>query len=334
MKKAQKIVEDIIAAGLEAKAFPGGQYALVNLDEVIINNFGVKDYILNEKTDGNEIYDIASLSKVISTSTLVHYFISKKMFNYDTYISEVLDYFPHKNIQVKDLLAHTSGLPAYLIEGNDLATKEEVIESIKRTKLIYEKNTKIIYSCVGFIVLGLLMEKLTNKPLDELAKKYVFSPLNMLNTTYNPTDKTRFVSTEFRDDKVFKGYCHGIVHDGLAYALGGVSGNAGVFSNVEDIAKYIQRLLKQDFLYPQENIDKMFESYIEIDDDNRSLGWAKPLGDKKDIITHTGFTGCNIAIDRKQKLGFVLLTNAIFPKRENNKIFGYRNKIFKELFTE
>ena len=119
----------------------------------------------------------------------------------------------------------------------------------------------------------------------------------MTDTSYRP-DVNRAVVTECRDDKVYQGFLKGIVHDGLAFAQQGLSGNAGLFSTVGDIAKFIQNL----------------------------------INDINEIIFHTGFTGCNIVIDRKRKMGFVLLTNAIHPKREQNDIFKYRNKISQILF--
>lgn len=328
-------IDNIIQDGLNTKAFPGGQYALVFSHSITFKHFGVRDYISNEKTDGSEIYDIASLTKVISTSTLAHYLMYKGYFNLDTRVVDVLKDFPHKDIQIKDILAHTSGLPAYLVNGNDLTTREEVIETIKRTPLSYEKNTKIVYSCVGFIVLAHFMEALMNEPIDVLAKKYVFEPLTMVDTSYYP-DLNRVVPTEYRDDKVYQGYLKGQVHDGLAFAQGGISGNAGLFSTALDIAKFIQNLINDTFIYPKEVIDLMFRSYIKKTEGettlHRSLGWNKVDDDYDQIIFHTGFTGCNIVIDRKKKLGFVLLTNAVHPKREQNNIFPYRNRIFDLLF--
>mgnify|MGYP000847428313 FL=1 len=335
MEDYTKEIDNIIDQGLNAKAYPGGQYALVFSNRLIIKHFGVRDYLHHEKTDGTEIYDVASLTKVISTSTVAHYLMYQGLFSLDTYIVEVLKDFPHQDIQVKDILAHTSGLPAYLANGNDLKTREEVIEVIKQTPLVYEKNTKVIYSCVGFIVLAHFMEKLTHKPINELAKTIVFDPLKMTDTSYRP-DVNRAVVTEYRDDKVYQGFLKGIVHDGLAFAQQGLSGNAGLFSTVGDIAKFIQNLINDTFIYPKEIVDLMFESYIKRTEGDlilhRSLGWNKPDNDINEIIFHTGFTGCNIVIDRKRKMGFVLLTNAIHPKREQNDIFKYRNKISQILF--
>ena len=330
-----KQIETIIESGLKNKAYPGGQYALIYNNEVHTNHFGYKSLAPKIKTNGEELYDIASVTKVIATSTLVHLYIYEGLMDYETYVFEVLKDFPHQNIQIKDLLAHTSGLPAYIENANDLKTREEVIEAIYNTKLVYEKNTKIVYSCVGFITLGLLLETLTNKSLDNLAEERIFKPLNMTSTTYHPNPLLA-APTEYRDDNVYQGYLVGKVHDGLAYALGNVSGNAGVFSTARDLAIFIKRLLNNDFIFPKEVIDKLFNSYIRIEQKdgiyNRSLGWAKPAEDKNSIIYHTGYTGCVIVIDRKQNQGFVMLTNGVHPKRENNNVFPYRSKIIKLLF--
>lgn len=330
-----KQIDTIIEDGLNNKAYPGGQYALVSKDKVHISHFGYKSLDPLIKADGSEVYDVASLTKVISTSTLAHLLIYKGYMSYETYVIDILPDFPHKDIQIKDLLAHTSGLPAYIFRGDDLSTRKEVIKAIYQTKLVYQKNSKVVYSCVGFIVLGIMMEKIMNTPLDKLAEKYIFKPLKMNNSNYH-ANKDLAAPTEYRDDLVYKGYLVGKVHDGLAYAMQGVSGNAGLFSTASDLTKFVRAILNEEFIYPKEVIDKMFASYIRIQEEDgvyhRSLGWAKPANDKDTIIYHTGFTGCMLVIDRKQKLGFIMLTNGIHPKREKNNVFPYRNKINKILF--
>ncbi len=323
-------IKEILEDGVKKGAFPGGEFALIYDDKVYLHKFGVKSLLPPMPLKGDEVYDVASLTKVISTSTLAHICLEKGLFTLDTYVSDILKDYPNK-IKIRDLMTHSSGLPAYLANGNDLKTKEEVKREIFNSKLIYEKNTKIVYSCLGFILLAYVIEEVLGDTIDKLAYKYIFKPLKMNNSTYHP-DIKRAVPTEYRNDKVFKGLVVGKVHDGLAYAQGGISGNAGLFSNVEDLAIFIRSILNDKFVLSSKQLDLLFPTQIKwIDGDGdliiRSLGWAKPKDDN-DIISHTGFTGCNMWIDRKRKIGFVLLSNAVHPKRENNKIFGYRRQIW------
>ena len=334
MKHKFDEIKAIIDEGIQQKAFPGGQCAFIYDNQVYIYRFGAKSINPFAPLTGDEVYDVASLTKVIATSTIAHIFLEKGILSLNTYVSDILKDYPYP-IQVRELMAHSSGLPAYLANGNDLKTKQEVKDAIFQANPIYEKNTQIIYSCLGFILLGYMLEKIGQMPLDKLAEKYIFKPLNMTHSTYHPNPLVA-APTEYRDDKVYQGLLTGQVHDGLSFAQGGISGNAGLFSTVEDIALFIKAILNETFVIGKKQLDLLFKSHIQITDTdtiNRSLGWAKPANDVNSIITHTGFTGCNMWIDRERKIGFVLLTNAVHPKRENNKIFPYRMKIWR-LFYE
>ncbi len=324
-------IKEILEDGIKKGAFPGGQFALVYDDKVYIHKFGVKSLFPPMLLKGDEVYDVASLTKVISTSTLAHICLEKGLFTLDTLVSDILKDYPNE-IKIRDLMTHSSGLPAYLANANDLKTKEEVVKEVYKAKFVYAKNEKIVYSCVGFILLAYVIEKVLGDTIDKLAYKYIFKPLKMNNTNYHP-DPLRAVPTEYRDDKVYQGLLVGKVHDGLSYAQGGLSGNAGLFSNVEDLSIFIRSIINDNFVLTSKQLALMFPSQIKkVDSEgdliNRSLGWAKPANDVDNIISHTGFTGCNMWIDRKRKIGFVLLTNAIHPKRENNKIFSYRLQIW------
>lgn len=332
MEDKIKEIEAILQEGLSAHAFPGGQYALVYKDKIFINYFGLKSYEPKIENRGHEIYDVASLTKTIATTTLAHFLIYQGHFSLDTYVVGVLKDYPHKDVQIKDLMGHSSGLPADIQRASLLKNKQEVIDKLYDLDLVYKKGEKVIYSCAGYLLLGIFIETVMKKPLNILAEEIIFKPLNMVDTSYFPP-LDRVVPTEYRDDPVFKGYLIGRAHDEKAFAMGNVAGNAGLFSTASDIAKYIQSILRQEFIFPNESIDLMFQSYIQKPDSqgvviHRSLGWAKPPDDKNTIIMHTGYTGCNMWIDRKQEIGFVLLTNGVHPKRTQNNVFPYREKIY------
>ena len=173
-------------------------------------------------------------------------------------------------------------------------------------------------------------------PINEAAEQVIFKKLKMTDTSYRP-DTNRAAPTEKREDEVYTGYLKGLVHDEKSFAMNGLSGHAGLFSTAYDIGLFIQSILQGKFVLKQETVNEMFKTRIIAEGryglTNRALGWEKPTDDNDKIIMHTGFTGCNMWIDLNLGLGFVLLTNAVHPKRENNNVFPYRRKI-KEILTK
>ncbi len=338
-------IKDILQQGVENKNFPGGQFCYIKDDQILCDTVGFKqiepDLITNT---GDEIYDVASLSKVISTTILAHKLIEDGVWTLDTLLKDILKRFSHDGITIKDLLIHSSGLKADVQRANKLTSRKELIDKLYQESPYYEKGSMVVYSDIGYLLLGLAIEQTLEMPLDEAAYKYIFMPLGMHDTSYH-TDKTRTAPTEFRDDTVFKGLLSGLVHDEKSFAMKGIAGHAGLFSTAKDICIFIKAILDDAFVLKRETVLKMSSVEIERKDQYgnlkaRSLGYEKPSQDhvlypyQDEVIMHTGFTGCNMMINLKRKTGFVLLTNAVHPKRELNHIFSYRNQIYEEIIKE
>lgn len=336
-----KEINALLNEGCKNKHFPGASYCIVYASgKTLCHHIGYKRlFPMIEKNTGSEIYDVASLTKVISTTTMIMKLIEEQKLFLDSKISNILPRFKHQEITIYDLLTHSSGLPADISRASTLKNREEVLNRIFEMNLIYKKNEHIVYSDVGFILLGLVIEKITQMNLDEYAKKIIYDPLDMKDTSYHP-DVNRAAPTEFRNDDIYQGYLTGSVHDEKAFAMGGLSGHAGLFSTTQDIAKLILAVLRNEFVLNKETVDMLFplrEKKTHPDGHmlQRALGWDKPTlggtaGDHvsyEDTIVHTGFTGCNMFIDRKHQVGFVMLSNAVHPKRNQNGIISYRNKI-------
>lgn len=334
-------ITDILNEGVQKEHFPGAQYCVVKKDGTIFCDFvGYKQtYPHKIKCDGTEIYDCASLTKVISTTTMIFKLIEDKKISLDTKISDILEQFKHKEIKVFHLLTHSSGLPADIPRAKTLKTPEDVKTKIFEFDLINPIGEKVIYSDIGFMLLGFVIEKITKLSLNDYATKVIFKPLGMTDTSYQP-NKERCAPTEYRDDDVFKGLLQGRVHDEKAFALNGMAGHAGMFSTAKDLAKFILAILQDNFVLSKETVDSLFP--VQIEDTSklgnkliRSLGWNKPTknstsGDNTSLentILHTGFTGCNVFIEKEKGIGFVLLSNAVHPQRELNGIRHYRNRI-------
>lgn len=335
-------INDLLRKGVALGHFPGASYAIVyrngNIDFDVV---GYKQLLPDRiKNTGREIYDCASLTKVISTTTMVMKLMEEGHISLDTHVSSVLPDFKHYDITVYHLMTHSSGLPADIRRAKTLVDKNDVLDRIYSYDLINPVGERVVYSDIGYILLGLMIEKITKKKLDRYAKEVVFDPLDMKDTSYHP-DPERCAPTEYRNDDVYQGWLRGLVHDEKAFALGGVAGHAGMFSTARDIAKFILSILNNDGrVLKQESVNQLFPLQIRDDREDgttlvRSLGWNKPTkggtaGDHvnfEDTILHTGFTGCNVWIERSKGIGFVMLSNAVHPKRENNQIIKYRNKI-------
>lgn len=192
-------------------------------------------------------------------------------------------------------------------------------------------GTQVIYTDFGFILLGLIIEYFMG-PLDEIAKAIIFEPLGMNDTRYCPSDTQRCAPTE---DHPQRGLIKGIVHDGKAFCMGQVSGNAGLFSTLSDTMTFAKMMLTQDERVLRNSSKALLHtSYTEKLNLNRTLGWFRydpswsfgPLV-SQDVLYHTGFSGTSIYIDFNHQLAIVILTNRVHPTRDNDKIQAVRIRL-------
>lgn len=334
-----KRIRELLQTAIMDNRFPGCHYALVTKDSVMVDYIGYKSLLpTKEPLIGDEIYDIASLTKVIATTSTIMKLVEEGVITLDQKVSTLLPRFKHLHISIKHLLTHQSGLPADVKGASKIPDETSLFNIIYDMDLIYETTKDVVYSDIGFILLGKIIETVTNKRLDQVVTEKVLKPLKMTDTSYQPSvDRT--APTEFRDDLVFKGLLKGQVHDEKAFLLNGLAGHAGLFSTAFDIGKFIKAILNDEFILSPEMTRMLFEPQITTDHGGvyvcRTLGWLKPYrkgfaGDEHDFfetIGHTGFTGCHMFIDKKNGVGFVLLSNAVHPKRELNGIIGLRNEI-------
>jgi len=354
LQPAYEVIEKAIAD----KAFPGATLAIGYRGKVAMHAFGHLSYeAKSPAVFVNTMYDIASLTKVVATTTIV-----AKLDEGDFPVPIDLDakverYLPEwaratapergltglvrenpaemewrHRVTVRHLLTHTSGLPAFKEYWRTSHSREESLARIMAEPLEYEPGTKEVYSDLGIILLAEIIERLTGKPLDTLANTYIFSPLEMKNTMYRPPQKLwpSIAPTEF-DNNLRHRLVQGEVHDENAFVLGGVSGHAGLFSTAPDLAAFCQMLLNGG-VYAQHRILRratiaQFTKPQELSSGTRTLGWAVPTegGSSGHYFSahsfgHTGFTGTSIWIDPDRQLFVVLLTNRVNPMRENTQI--------------
>lgn len=332
-------IENLLNRMINDNVFPGANYALLTKNNCYIGTTGNKSLIPKiEENSIDLLYDLASLTKVIVTNTIITKLLVKQQITLEDKVCDYLPRFKHQEITIFHLLTHSSGLQSDL-SWRTVNSKEQLLNNLYNLELKYKVGEQVVYSDVGFILLGLIIEKIYQKPLDQVAKEEVFIPLNMLNSCYNPIDKEKCVPTEVTETR---GVVQGIVHDEKCAILGGVAGHAGVFSTIEDIAKFCKMIQNNGYVgsyefLPKEYINLWFTPQKVVDEGQyRSIGWIvgkseNITGDLGDLDTmyHTGFTGNHIIINRKLNLYGVLLTNRIHPSRETNTLHPRRKEFLK-----
>jgi beta-N-acetylhexosaminidase len=334
---------DVIEKAIADKAFPGATLAVGYRGRVSVHAFGKLSYdAKSASTNLNTMYDIASLTKVVATTTLVAKLAEGDFAAPLDLDARVERYLPewasgpqpewrHK-VTVRHLLTHTSGLPAFKEYWRTSKGKADTLARIFAEPLEYEPGTKEIYSDLGIILMAEIVERLAGRTLDDLARTFIFSPLGMKDTMYRPPKKLwpSIAPTEI-DNNLRHRMVQGEVHDENAFAIGGVSGHAGVFSTAPDLAAFCQMLLNGGVYSHQRILRRatisQFTAPQQLSGGTRTLGWAVPTGGGSSghyfsthSFGHTGFTGTSIWIDPDRQLFVVLLTNRVHPTRENTKI--------------
>jgi CubicO group peptidase (beta-lactamase class C family) len=275
------------------------------------------------------IYDAASLTKPVVTATLAAMLSEAGQLDVNAPISRYLpgwacgpDPGRRGRVSVAHLLAHSSGLPPHEDYFVKLKSRSEILARALAEPLAHEPGAQSIYSDIGFILLGAIIERLTGRPLDQLAQERIFAPLGMTNTMFRPPKslRARIAPTE-RVSGARKRVLHGEVHDENASVMNGVAGHAGMFSTGPDLAIFCQMLLNGG-IYAHERILRRqtvteFTSPAPLAENTRTLGWNVPTEPSssgryfsKQSIGHTGFTGASMWIDKQKELFVVLLTNA------------------------
>ena len=334
-------VEKIIQDAISDSAFPGAVVLIEKNSKIVFEKaFGHFTYDKNSRPITlSTLFDLASLTKVISTTTCTMICIDKEMFKLDDKVSKYIPQFASnnkKNITIRNLLIHNSGLPAYKRYYKMFDNANDVLNDIYTTKLEYATGTETVYSDLGIIMLGKIIEKVSGMTLDKFAQKEIFYPLGMKNTLYNPPDSLKeFCAPTEYDDYWRHRQIQGEVHDETASLLGGVAGHAGLFSTAEDIAKVLQMLLQNGKYNDRQIVNAATVELFtkrQNKESTRALGWdtkAKVKSSAGDLFSedsygHTGFTGTSVWTDPEKKLFVVFLTNRVFPTRENHKLFEVR----------
>ncbi|GGM65427.1 serine hydrolase [Longimycelium tulufanense] len=276
------------------------------------------------------IFDVASVTKLF-TSIVVMQQVEAGRIDLQRQVAQYLPEFAangKESIPVEWLLTHRSGLPPFLLLWKNWPDKPARIRAVLEAAPQEKPGTKYIYSDLNLIALGVLAERVSGQPLDELVRQGITEPLGMSDTGYNPSPevRNRVAATEFVTDPP-RGLVHGEVHDENAWSLGGVAGHAGIFSTARDLAVLGQAILNggtyrgRQILRPDTVEDMLTNRNHDFPEDSHGLGfeldqrWYMEGLASPCTAGHTGFTGPSIVIDPLSRSLVVLLANRVHPSR-------------------
>ena len=322
-------IERVIERGIKAGGYPGAAVIVGRKGAAVFEKgFGRLSWSSSSTpVDAQRtIYDVASLSKVVGTTTAIMILYDEKKIGLD---DPVVNYIPtfgggdKDRVTIRQLLTHTSGLPA----GRDIwriaQTPLEARALVLNTNLEGRPGAQYIYSDLGADVLGLLVEVVAGEPLDKFLARRVFEPLGMNETFYRPADSLRYriAPTEVTPPRGYP--LRGEVHDENAYALGGVAGHAGLFSTASDLSVFAQMMLNGGEYNGVQIISKpTVDLFTSRSFGHRALGWDTAEGDYGSgrylgptAYGHTGFTGTSMWIDPEREMFVILLTNRVHAAR-------------------
>lgn len=338
-------ISALLQRGISDKIFPGAVAVIVEDGEVPYHKaFG--DRMVRPRTkrmQQNTIFDLASLTKPIVVATLVMRFAENGMLDITDPAKEYLPEFKRENITLQHLLTHTSGLPAWRPVYLKLKSRDEVISYLGEIGLEYPTGQQVVYSCLGYILLGKLIERTGGKSLDRLANEWIFAPAEMEDTQYCPPPEWKDNCAATEDSNRFEkrmtngerydwrtGIVCGEVHDENANFLGGVAGNSGLFSTARDLAKFCQIFLNGgSSVLNSHSIYQLSKSHTAGLNSERSIGWIIL---KDGSLYHSGFTGTSIRVHLDRRMFAILLTNRVHPDASREGILGFRDEFHKLVF--
>ncbi|HOV21788.1 MAG TPA: serine hydrolase domain-containing protein [bacterium] len=333
MRKKIYFVDKIIKEGIDKKIIPGAVLLVGNKNDIIYwKAYGNREITPEKiKMGKNTIFDLASITKPVATATSIMILVEESKISVN---DKVIKYIPEfgkngkKEITIKMLLTHYSGLSNQKFHN----TPTKILERICEETPIYKPDSEFNYSCLGYIILGKIVEIVSGKSLDVFTKEKIFEPLGMKDTMFNPPEKlwVRCAPTIYRDGKLLKGK----VNDMQAYVMGGVAGNAGLFSTACDLSIFAQFILNEGIynevkVLNPEIVKTMISKASPLNKNEYGLGWniSAPNSFVKGSIPsgysfgHTGWTGCSLWFYPEIDLFIIFLTNQNHPEEKPNGSF-------------
>jgi len=315
-ERLESVLRDEIRRGV----FPGAAYACGN-DGVRIQGAVGRISFSKESAEAtvHTMYDLASLTKPLCTAAVIAWAVAEGRLRLSDPVCSLLPTFVgqgRERIELRHLLTHTSGLPAY----DSIRLRAPDPEALRTRILSHapssEPGSRAEYSCVGFLVLQYALEAAFGEPLDRTWSRVIARPLRLHRLRFGPLDVARLPVAPTEKDRAWrKKRMWGHVHDPLAWQQGGVSGNAGLFGTADAVARFCRAMLCDDPQWPW--LREYRDWTVPMPGDARGLGWdlysraANPqdVGCSARTFGHTGFTGCSMWVDPERRSYVVLLSN-------------------------
>jgi serine-type D-Ala-D-Ala carboxypeptidase len=327
---------EALEAAISSKAFPGAALAITHCGKLVaLKGFGHFTYEPESPAVGcDTIYDLASVSKVIATTTMAMILYEQGELDLEMPVVSLLPEFAdddrrRSQITVEMLLAHSSGLPAYVRLFEQAQTARDLVQAAHQVALTADPGSRAEYSDIGFIILGEALARVAAEPLDQFCQRQIFGPLGMAHSGFNPPLTARHLIPPTVDDRTFRHrVIQGEVHDENASVLGGVAGHAGVFASASDVALFAHCMLSGGSPIVRPETVRLFTRRQSTPaGTSRALGWDTPSSPSQSgkclsptAFGHLGYTGTSLWIDPDRELSVTLLTNRTWPDNKNQAI--------------
>lgn len=324
------LIEDMVFE----RVVPGVNYALLKDGRIFRATIGDDRWLpAPEQLRPDEVYDLASLTKVLGTLNVALQLREEDRLNFNEPLTQFVPEFGDSRVRLFHLLTHTSGIKGWIPHRNSL-NGDQLMHAIVGLPVTKEFGKLMRYADTNFILLGLALERILGQPIQDLVQDRVLAKEPLQATSYHP-QKEDCVPTAFVEGQILQG----TVHDPKGRQLGARCGSAGLFSNMPDLLKLAEGYLgiaPENLALSQQTVADLYDVKTPRGVQPRSWGWNL-LFDPRwhyPIIYHTGFTGTMIIFDRVQKSGLVLLTNRVYPNGHNQLFIAMRSRIIKAFLKE
>ena len=335
--RAFALIED----GIAAHAFPAASLAVTHRGALIaLRGFGRFTYDpASPEVRSDTVFDLASVTKVLATTAMAMILYDHGLLPLDAQVADLLPEFvtlgppaqaaERGAVTVRMLLSHSSGLPAYVKLFETSSSREELFRAACATPFVEPPGSKAEYSDIGFILLGEILARLANEPLDVFTHREIFAPLEMNHTCFNPPTELRETIPPTEDDRTFRHrIIQGEVNDENASVMNCVSGHAGLFAPAADVARFAKCMLRSGSpIFQPATVELFTRRETTPVGTSRALGWDTPSEPSTSgkyfsprSFGHLGFTGTSLWIDPERQLSVTFLSNRVWPDRSSRAI--------------
>lgn len=338
---------NILRNAIAAHAFPGCAFGVLAGGVVVLQDaLGRFTYEENSSpVTATTAYDLASITKVVATTAAAMLLYQRGLLHLDSLLGDLLPEFISarsaddgaRRVELRHLLAHNAGLPGYVEFFRSAANASDLMRACLQLPIEAKPGTRVEYSDPGFILLGKAIEVVLGEPLPAWLHREIFNPLEMSSTGFTPAPPARSAIPPTEEDIFFRRRrIQGEVQDENAWLLHGTAGHAGLFSNVPDLLRFADHILRSNSTRSPANSPanlfrwstvQLFAGRQAPEGSSRALGWDTPSQNSSSgrhfsshSIGHLGYSGCSLWIDFEAELAMVLLTNRTWPNRESQLI--------------